>query len=171
MSRRRLSLLIAAALTATLAPSALAGQSSGYDVTIRRTAYGIPHITAKDYGSLGYGYGHEVASATICTLADTYTTVRAQRSKFFGPNGSYVFVGNGSTVNNLNSDFFFQQINDDKRIEKLMAQPAPYGPSKEVRDLAKGYAAGYNRYLRDVGGSNGISDPTCKGKPWVTPIR
>lgn len=170
MSRRRLAVLLAAALTVTLAPTALASAEANYDVTVRETAYGIPHITAKDFGSLGYGYGHEVASATICTLADSYTTVRAQRSKYFGPDGSYVFVGNGVTVNNLNSDYFFQQINDDKRIEKLMAQPAPYGPSKEVRELSKGYAAGYNRYLEDVGGSKGISDPTCKGKPWVTPI-
>ena len=34
----------------------------------------------------------------------------------------------------------------------------------------RGYVAGYNRYLHDVGGPNGVSDPTCKGKPWVTPI-
>ena len=35
------------------------GKSSGYDVTITRTALGIPHISAHkdgDFGSLGYGY-------------------------------------------------------------------------------------------------------------------
>jgi acyl-homoserine-lactone acylase len=171
VSRRRLAVLIAAALTATLAPTALAQTSTGtYDVTVRTTEYGIPHIEAKDFGSLGYGYGHEVASATICTLADTYTTVRAQRSKYFGPAGTYIFRGNGVSVTNLNSDFFFQQINDERRIEKMMRQPAPYGPSVEVRQIARGYVDGYNRYLSEVGGSNGISDPTCKGKPWVTPI-
>ena len=26
-----------------------------YDVSITRTTYGVPHIRAKDYGSLGYG--------------------------------------------------------------------------------------------------------------------
>jgi len=171
VSRRRLAVLLAAALTATLAPTALASQTTPkYDVTIRTTEYGIPHIEAKDFGSLGYGYGHEVASATICTLADAYTTVRAQRSRYFGPSNSYVFVGNGATVNNLNSDFFFQQINDEKRIEKMMRRPAPYGPSDDVRQIARGYVDGYNRYLEDVGGSKGISDPNCKGKPWVTPI-
>ena len=171
MSRRRLAVLLAATLAATLAPAALAKTSPQYDVTVRTTEYGIPHIEATDFASLGYGYGHEVAGATICTLADTYTTVRAQRSKYFGPTGTYIFRGNGASVTNLNSDFFFQQINDDKRIEKLMAQPAPYGPSKEVRDIARGYADGYNRYLQEVGGSKGVADPTCRGKAWVTPIK
>lgn len=100
--KRRTSLLLAAALVATVAPAvATAAAKPKYDVTIRTTEYGIPHIEAKDFASLGYGYGYSVAKETICTLADTYTTVRAQRSKFFGETGGYVFRGNGSSVNNL----------------------------------------------------------------------
>ena len=175
MSRRRLALLLSAALTATLAPAAVAAAPArsdrgGFDATIRETEYGIPHIAGKDYADVGYGYGYKLASETICVMADTYTTVRAQRSKFFGEGGSYVFRGNGATVNNLNSDFFFQQVIDDRRVEKLMSQPAPNGPLAEVRELVSGYVAGYNRWLSDVGGSNGISDPDCAGKPWVTEI-
>jgi acyl-homoserine-lactone acylase len=30
--------------------------------------------------------------------------------------------------------------------------------------------AGYNRYLHDIGGTNGVPDRTCRGKPWVRPI-
>src|SRR2546421_69377 len=33
-----------------------------------------------------------------------------------------------------------------------------------------GYAAGYNRYLGEVGGTTGVPDKTCRGKPWVRPI-
>jgi acyl-homoserine-lactone acylase len=195
---RRLAVLLAAVLTATITPVALAapgGQGNGhghghgqkgksasapghtkdkgkstYDATVRFTEYGIPHITADDFGSLGFAYAHTLAAETICTLADTYTTVRAERSRYFGADGSYVFRGNGVTVNNLNSDFFFQQINDDKRIEKLMAQPKPFGPADELKEMAKGYADGYNAYLADVGGTNGVKDPTCRGKAWVHPI-
>ena len=29
---------------------------------------------------------------------------------------------------------------------------------------------GYNAYLADVGGAKGLSDPRCKGEPWVRPI-
>ena len=170
--RRRSALLTAGAtalaLLVPLAPGARA--ATGYDVTVRTTAYGIPHIQAKDYRSLGYGYGNVLASNTICTLADTYTTVRGQRSQFFGPTGSYVFRGNGSTVNNLNSDFFYRQITEAQTVEKLLADTGPNTLKPEVRDLVTGYVAGYNRYLSDVGGSAGVSDPNCKGKPWVTPI-
>ncbi len=172
MSRRRLALLLSAALTATLAPVAVAAspERAGFDATIRETEYGIPHISGKDFEDVGYGYGYKIASETICVLADTYTTVRGQRSMFFGEGGSYAFRGNGSTVNNLNSDFFFQQIIDDRRVEKLMAAPAPNGPQPEVKELVTGYVAGYNRWLADVGGAAGVTDPTCAGKPHVTPI-
>jgi acyl-homoserine-lactone acylase len=155
----------------TALPLASSASAKGrFDVTIRMTEYGIPHIQAKNWESLGYGYGYQVASETICTLADTYTTVRAERSRYFGPTPSYVFRGNGSTVNNLNSDFFFQQIIDDKRVEKLLAAKGPGAPKAEIRQGVTGYVAGYNRWLHDVGGPNGITDPACKGKPWVKPI-
>ncbi len=172
MSRRRLALLLSAALTATLAPVAVAAgpAQSGFDATIRETAYGIPHIKGDDFADVGYGYGYQLASQTICVMADTYTTVRAQRSRYFGETGSYVFRGNGATVNNLNSDFFFQQVIDDRRVERLMAGKAPNGPLPQVRELVTGYVAGYNRWLADVGGSKGVTDPACAGKPWVTPI-
>lgn len=179
MPRRRIAAFLSVVLLVSLAPAALAASSEGedsgdgnarYRVTVRYTEYGIPHIEARDYASLGYGYGYSLAQENICTLADTYTTVRAQRSQFFGPDAGYVFRGNGASVNNLNSDFFFQQINDEGRVEKLLAQPVPNGPKPEVRDLVRGYVDGYNRWLADVGGSAGVPDPTCQGKPWVTPI-
>lgn len=46
-------------------------------VTIRTTQYGIPRILADNPYGLGYGYGWAIASEQLCTLADTYTTVRA----------------------------------------------------------------------------------------------
>jgi acyl-homoserine-lactone acylase len=171
---RRLAVLLAAVLSVTAAPVALAGHGGSdddprYDVTIRETEYGIPHIQAGDYGSIGYGYGYALASETICTLADSYTTVRAQRSQFFGPDGNYVFRGNGASVNNLNSDFFFQQIIDEGRVEKLTAQEPPHGPKPEIREAVRGYVAGYNAWLRETGVDN-ITDPACVGQPWVTEI-
>ena len=160
-------LLLAAALLAPVAP-AVAEPASTYDVKIRYTEYGIPHLEARDWASLGYGYGYAVASQTICTLADVYTTVRAERSRYFGPDAGYVYRANGSTVVNLNSDFFFQQIIDDRRVEKLLA--GPDAPKAEIREGVRGYVDGYNRWLADAGGADGVTDPACKGKPWVKPI-
>jgi acyl-homoserine-lactone acylase len=113
---------------AILAGLALVPAASGYDVAIRRTAHGIPHVYARDWASLGYGYGYALAQDNVCTLADTYATVRAQRSRFFGPDASWRFEGNSTTVNNLNSDFFYQRINDTRVIEHLLALPPPQGP-------------------------------------------
>ncbi|MGI8609794.1 MAG: penicillin acylase family protein [Candidatus Dormibacteria bacterium] len=151
------------------APVTAAPGSGGLSATIRRTSGGIPHIVAKDFAGLGFGYGFAFASDNICTIADSYVTVDAQRSRYFGPSGSWVFEGNGFSANNLNSDFFFQQVIDDGRIERLLAQAPPNGPRPEVKDGVRGYVAGYNRYLAETG-VNGISDPTCRGKPWVHPI-
>jgi acyl-homoserine-lactone acylase len=164
----RLRLLLAAALLAAATPAVAGASATAYDVKIRTTEYGIPHIEAADYASLGYGYGYTVASETICTLADVYTTVRAQRSWYFGPDAGYTYRANGSTVVNLNSDFFYQQVIDDHRVEKLLDGPG--APKPQIRDLVRGYVAGYDRWLASVGGAAGVTDPACQGKPWVTPI-
>lgn len=173
MSRRTMSVRLLAALLCAATVPAFAASGPGtprYTATIRYTEVGIPHVLASDWKGLGYGYGYALTKENVCILADTYVTVDAQRSRWFGPQASYVFQGNGTTVNNLDSDFFFQQVIDEKRVEKLVAQRAPLGPRQEVRDLVAGYVAGYNRRLRDIGGAAGITDPACKGKAWVHPI-
>jgi acyl-homoserine-lactone acylase len=142
----------------------------GATVIIRRTAYGIPHIWAKTYFGAGEGYGYAFAQDNICTIANDYITVDAQRSRFFGPKGTYYQGGNGVTVTNLDSDFFFQQIIDSNVINKLVAKRPPLGPVPQLKQLAAGYVKGYNRYLRSVGGSRGVPDPRCRGKSWVRPI-
>src|SRR4051812_33967631 len=101
-------LAVAAMLTAVPAAGAapvktLHGER-GFNAVIRETSYGIPHILARDWGDAAYGYGYAFARENICTMADTYATVRGERSRYFGPDASYVFEGNGVTVNNLNSD-------------------------------------------------------------------
>ena len=76
---RLVSLAIALVVLCVAAPSAAA-----YDVVIRRTAHGIPHILAKDWEDMGYGYGYAFAQDNICTIAASYVTVDAERSRFFG---------------------------------------------------------------------------------------
>ena len=145
-------------------------RSTAFSAVIRRTAYGIPHIQASNWLGLGYGYGYAFAQDDICTMAEDYATVDAQRSRYFGPNAMYDEEAVGISVSNLDSDLFFQQIIDSGVIDRLVAQPPPLGPEPQARQLIRGYVAGYNRYLTDVGGAKGISDPACRGKPWVHPI-
>ena len=166
-----LAMVIAAAVGAalTFVPPALA-QKGEFDVTIRRTAHGIPHIEGRDYASVGYGYGYAFAEDNLCVIADQYVTVSGERSRFFGPDEAWRFQGNTSLNNNLDSDFFFQRIIDNGVVERLVAQPLPQGPRPEVRELVRGYTAGYNRYLRETGVDR-LPDPRCRGAAWVRPIR
>lgn len=139
-------------------------------VIIRRTAYGIPHILASDWFGAGEGYGFAFAQDDICTMANDYVTVDAQRSRYFGPNATYTQGGNSVTVTNLESDFYYQQINQSGMINQLANTPPPLGPVSQVKQLAAGYVDGYNRYLASVGGAKGIPDPRCRGAGWVHPI-
>jgi acyl-homoserine-lactone acylase len=136
---------------------------------IRWASHGVPHIKATSWKNLGFGYGYALASMDICPVADQYVTVRAQRSRFFGPDATWVFHGNGATQTNLNSDIFFQRINDTQVVEKLLTQAPPQGPRPQVRAIVRGYVAGYNRYLAKTGVDH-IPDPACRGAAWVTPI-
>ena len=149
----------------TFAPAAAAAPN----VEIRRTSHGIPHIKAKTFYGAAYGYGYAFAQDNLCEMADTYVTVRGERSRFFGPDATYESRGNGATFTNVDSDFFFQRVRDDRVVENLLQQPSPAGPLPEIRRGARGYAAGYNAYLREVGVDR-IPDPRCRGKAWVRPI-
>lgn len=165
----RLVTILSLALVGALLPAG-ASSAASYHAKIRRTAHGIPHIEAKSYAGIGFGYGYAFAQDNICPIAEDYLTVSAERSRWFGPDGSYRQRGNGFSANNLNSDFFYKQIIDAHTIENLLSKPPPNGPLPEVKQGVRGYVAGYNRYLSDVGGTDGITDPACKGKPWVRPI-
>lgn len=140
------------------------------EATIERTRYGVPHITAPNYESLGFGYGYAFAEDNLCTIADTYVTVSARRSRWFGPDGSWTFSGNGTVNNNLASDFYYEKINRSGVIEDLISRPPPEGPRPEVKAAVDGYVAGYNKYLRETGVRN-LPDPRCRGAEWVRPIR
>lgn len=160
-------ILMGALLTAFLALP-LAGNAEAAKkpprVTIRTTQYGIPRILADGPYGLGYGYGWAIASQQICTLADTYTTVRGERSLYFGadekaPNG----------ISNLDSDFFWKRVRAEGTVKKMMKLKPPNGPLPDVKQVIKGYVAGYNAYLKKTGVKR-LPDPTCRGKAWVKPI-
>ncbi|MGC8922392.1 penicillin acylase family protein [Streptomyces sp. PG2] len=132
---------------------------------IRYTEYGIPHILAKDYASLGFGEGYAQAADQVCTLADGFVTLRGERARHFGadakPDGSL-----SSASTNLTSDLYFRGVREAHTVEKLLAERAPLGPSTQVRDLMRGWAAGYNTWLA----RHEITDPACRGARWVKPV-
>src|SRR2546421_66608 len=148
-----LSTTLAVALVLLAAASPASGEP--LNATISRDAHGIPNIIGGNFADIGFGYGYAIAQDNICELAETYVTVRGERSRYsgdgvqgtFGPDGSYLQRGNGFSAGNLDSDFFYQRIIDDHTVEKLLAQPPPDGPVDEIREGVRGYVAGYNKYL------------------------
>jgi acyl-homoserine-lactone acylase len=165
-------MLSVVAVPGTAGAAVIAGKPAGpahgrYVAEIRRTAYGIPHILARDFGSLGYGYGYAFAQDNLCSLASQVLTLRGQRSRYFGPGAS---SGDPlAPATNLASDIYYQGLLRSQAVRRLLARPAPLGPTSQVRQLVEGYAAGYNRYLRDTGTAH-LPDPTCRGAAWVHPI-
>ncbi|WP_435253170.1 penicillin acylase family protein [Streptomyces tendae] len=158
--------LATAAVPGTLPASAAQGTRS--HVVVRYTEYGIPHIEASDYRGLGLGYGYASAKDNICLLADVYMTVRGDRSRHLGPD-SAANADLGRAANSLNSDLYFRSIEASGVVRRLAHSAPPTGPTPDVAQLVRGYAAGYNRYLRETG-ANGITDPACRGADWIRPI-
>lgn len=170
--RRRVALLGAALLAAgAVVPQAEAatdgGTASGgrLSAVIRYTEHGIPHIVGRDYAQLGFGTGWAQAADQVCVLADGFVTVAGERSRWFGPDaapdGSL-----SSATGNLSSDLYFKGVRESGTVERLLAAPAPAGPSKDVKELMRGWAAGYNAWLAQ----NKVTDPACGGAAWVRPV-
>jgi len=166
--RKVLAVFTAALSVTALGTGVASAGEDGAKAVLRYTEHGIPHIVARDFDGLGYGYGYAAATDNVCELANIYLTVSAQRSRYFGPEGGgYPSLSDAGS--NLHSDLFFQQINDSGVVDRLAAQPAPQGPRPEVRQLVSGYVKGFNAFLARTGRS-GISDPACRGAGWVRPI-
>ena len=129
-------------------------QARTAQVEIRWTQYGIPHVKADNYVGLGYGYGYASARTSVCELADRMTTLRGQRSGLFGPGGK-ALVGFVHTTN-LDSDLFYRVMLSDAAVSHAYEEL-----SVNARDLVDGYAAGFNRYVREFPALAG--HPLCGG--------
>ncbi|MFJ4720154.1 penicillin acylase family protein [Streptomyces luteogriseus] len=137
----------------------------GMSAVIRYTEYGIPHILAKNYADLGFGTGWAQAADEVCTLADGFVTLRGERSRYFGadaPAGGDL----SAARTNLASDLYFRGVRESRTVEKLLAERAPVGPSRAVRNMMRGWAAGYNAWLKQ----KKVTDPACAEASWVGPV-
>ena len=126
-----------------------------YTATVRWTEYGIPHIQADEYGSLGYGMGYAFAQDHACTLMDQIVMVRSERSRWFGagPDGLYTDQDFGWLGLRVVAD----------------AESGWFELDAEIQAGLVGYAAGFNQWLQDVGVDH-IPDPRCAGAAWVREI-
>src|SRR5262245_40150946 len=74
----------------------IAEHRGGVAATIRRTAFGIPHIEAATSQGLGYGLGYAYTEDNPCVVAEAIVTARGQRSRFFGADATFDPSGDGN---------------------------------------------------------------------------
>ena len=153
------------ALAAALTLAACHGESSdvapasAFQAELRMTHYGVPHVRADNFASLGFGVAQAYLKDNLCALADQVVTVNGERSKFFGPQANAIvsFV----PMPNRESDFFYKSYLDDAALAEAFTQASP-----EVRELLRGYIAGYNEFLQKPGDTR----HSCSGAAWLRPI-
>ena len=150
--RKRIVVLVTVALAALIGANAPQWFAPPYMATVRWTSYGIPHVRASNWGSLGYGYGYAFARDNLCVLAADVVEANGELSRYFGPAGG-----------NLQSDLVWAFVNSEEAIQSHWEQLD--GTSQE---LLRGYARGYNRFLKATGVS-GLATP-CRDATWVRPI-
>lgn len=122
-----------------------------FDTEIRWTSYGIPHVKANDWGSLGYGFAYATAKDAVCTIAKDVLMVNGELSRHFG-----------AEQGNLQSDIFHRAVLDDTMIAGFRASQ-----SDKASEFSAGYIAGYNRYIND---HRQDLPESCAGATWVSSI-
>ena len=60
------------------------GADLQYDVEVRWTSFGIPHVKADDWASLGYGFAYATATDAVCVIAKDVQMVNGNLSAPFG---------------------------------------------------------------------------------------
>ena len=80
--------------------------ATDYSATIVRTTYGVPHITANNYGDLGFGQAYAYAQDNFCLLMREIVASNGQTARYFGEDEGDVA-----------DDFVYTLLNSDEVIE------------------------------------------------------
>ncbi len=150
---------LAALILAGCATPPVAGDPRA--VTLERTDFHVVHVTARNYESLAYGVAYAHADDYVCTTLDSLLTVRGERSRYFGPGTQGLF--GLRRMPNAQIDFFVRMYMDDAALAAANAQA-----SDDAKAAVRGYVAGFNRYLSDVGVDH-LPLP-CRGAAWARPM-
>jgi acyl-homoserine-lactone acylase len=128
-----------------------------YEVEVIRTAYGVPHIIADDWGSAGYGLGYAYAQDNFCVVMREIVASNGESARYFLP-------GEGA---NLKQDFIWRYYNADDRTQREFVRTLP----RYARQTLDGYVAGINRHFREVGVDGLAEGPEgCRGAVWAREI-
>jgi len=133
----------------------VAAERAPYSAQIKYTSFGVPHITADTYGSLGYGVAHAQMKDNMCTLSEQLMKLKGLKSLYLGP---------GTANENLASDIGYQALDLSGQAVAAWDDISP-----QAQQVLEGYAKGFNDSLAKRGSSANYPTP-CVGAPWVTEI-
>ena len=148
---------LAAALVLTACATQPASPGA-HSASIQRTANGVAHISAPDAETLAYGVAYAHAQDNVCQTADHLVTIRGERARYFGGDKASGMLGR-RMLPNEQVDFFIAAHMDDAELARQWA-----ATSTQTQALARGYVAGYNRFLSDQAGQ---LPSACNGQVWV----
>ena len=121
-----------------------------YTANVTRTEYGIPHISADNWGSLGFGYGYAYAQDNFCVVMKEVVRANGDSALYLGEEG------------NLQQDFVYKLYNTDEYIRDTFLA------NDDFAEAVAGFTAGVNRYLKVTGVDNlAEGDEGCRGAAWV----
>ena len=120
-----------------------AGRDLAKQVTIRRDAYGVPHILADTEAAAAFGHGYASAEDHVLTMARLFLQARGEEAAHFGERFA-------------EADFLVKHLKIHEVAEAGYARMPPW-----LRWLLDAYAAGYNHYLAKHKGT--LPD-------WVRPV-
>ena len=131
MDRRRLLLLVIAITMACgrKAPEFPDPDDLAQRVTIRRDAYGIPHILADTEEAAAFGFGYAQAEDHAEEIGRRYLGGRGEEARHFGESG-------------LVNDVAMAQFDNVEAARRGLDRITPL-----YRRIISGYAAGVNRYV------------------------
>jgi acyl-homoserine-lactone acylase len=125
-----------------------------YDAEVAVTTHGVVHVTAADWGSLGYGQGWGCARDHLPVILDQVVKATGRRARFHGPGPQGAHVA---------GDLGYRMLGLRERAAALRdAQP------EDVRELVSGYVAGVNRVVEEV--DAGSLPSWCRDAEWIAPV-
>jgi acyl-homoserine-lactone acylase len=127
-----------------------------YRARIRRTTHGVAHITAEDWGSLGYGQGWACGRDYLPVIADQIVKVRGERAAHWGA---------GREASIVAADLGYRMLDLRGSAEEFRNAQTP-----PARSLVSGYVAGLNRVIDEAASGDLELPEWARGAEWIATI-
>jgi acyl-homoserine-lactone acylase len=136
----------------TTSPQGTMSTLGAQEVEIRYSAFGIPHIRASNYRSLGFGVGVVHAEHNLCTLAEQLVKLRGEKARYLGP---------GRQQANILSDLAYQALDYTTAARTVWPTLSP-----DVQALLQGYVQAFNVQLSAKLRQQNLPSP-CANVAWI----